>query len=119
MAVTDGTALAGLPDGSHAHLGGREIASRQDAAYLTDGTLAGSTATMDRVLRTLVERVGISLVDAAAMCATTPARELGLVGHGVLAPDAIADLVVLDSQLTVVQTYVAGQLVYSRAALTP
>jgi N-acetylglucosamine-6-phosphate deacetylase len=36
------------------------------------------------------------------------------VGHGVLAPNAVADLVVLDANFTVVQTYVAGQLVYSR-----
>jgi N-acetylglucosamine-6-phosphate deacetylase len=31
-----------------------------------------------------------------------------------LAPGAPADVVVLDGQLTVVQTYVAGHLVYSR-----
>ena len=69
---------------------------------------------MERVFQTLVGRVGLSLVDAATMCATTPARELGLVGHGILAPDAVADLVVLDSRFQVVQTYVAGQLVYAR-----
>jgi N-acetylglucosamine-6-phosphate deacetylase len=60
--------------------------------------------------------MGLSPVDAATMCATTPARELGLVGHGVLARDAIADLVVLDAQLAVVQTYIGGQLVYARSA---
>ena len=47
------------------------------------------------------------------MCATTAARELGLVGHGVLAPGAVADLVVLDANFSVVQTYVGGQLVYA------
>ena len=62
----------------------------------------------------LVGRVGLGLVDAATVCATTPARELGLVGHGVLAADAVADLVVLDANFSVVQTYVAGQLVYAR-----
>jgi len=62
--------------------------------------------------------VGLSLVDAATICATTSARELGLVGHGVLAPDAVADLVVLDSHFTVVQTYLGGQLVYARRADT-
>jgi N-acetylglucosamine-6-phosphate deacetylase len=36
------------------------------------------------------------------------------VGHGVLAPEAVADLVVLDANFTVVQTYVAGQLTYAR-----
>ena len=69
---------------------------------------------MDAAFRMLVEQVGLSLVDAATMCATTPARELGLVGHGVLAADAVADLVVLDARLGVVQTYVGGQLAYSR-----
>jgi N-acetylglucosamine-6-phosphate deacetylase len=48
------------------------------------------------------------------VCATTPARELGLVGCGLLAPGALADLVVLDANFDVIQTYVAGQLVYAR-----
>jgi N-acetylglucosamine-6-phosphate deacetylase len=116
LAITDGTAAAGLPDGSHATLGGRTITARNGAAYLPDGTLAGSVLTMDEAFRVLVERMGLSIVDAATMCATTPARELGLVGHGLLAVDAAADVVVLDAQLAVVQTYVAGQLAYSRAS---
>ncbi len=84
----------------------------------TDGTIAGSLLTMDRAFQTLVSRIGIPLVDAATICATTPARELGLAGHGLLAPEAVADLVVLDANLSVVQTYLAGQLVYSRGADT-
>ena len=54
-------------------------------------------------------------VDAATICATTPARELGLVGsRRPRARNAAADLVVLDAHFAVVQTYVGGQLVYSR-----
>ena len=115
LAITDGTGAAGLPDGSEAVLGGRPISARNGAAYLADGTLAGSVLTMDAAFRMLVERIGLSLVDATTMCATTPARELGLVGHGLLAVDAAADVVVLDAHLGVVQTYVGGQLAYSRA----
>ena len=51
------------------------------------------------------------------MCATTPARELGLVGHGVLAEGAVADLTVLDPAGDVVQTYIGGRLVYARGPL--
>src|SRR5262249_37180881 len=116
FAITDGTALSGKPVGSTASLGGRTITAGPFAAPLDDGTLAGSTLTMEQAFSTLVGRVGLSLVDAATLCATTPARELGLVGHGVLAPDAVADLVVLDATFAVVQTYIAGQLVYSRQA---
>ena len=114
LAITDGTAVSGLPPGARATLGGQAITARGSAAFLDDGTLAGSVATMDRVFQLLVGRVGMPLVDAATLCATTAARELGLVGHGLLAIDAVADLVVLDSQLAVVQTYVGGELVYSR-----
>jgi N-acetylglucosamine-6-phosphate deacetylase len=114
FAITDGTAASGLPLGSRASLGGQAIQARESASYLEDGTLAGSVATMDRVFRILVERVGLSLIDAVTVCSTTAARELGLAGHGILAVGAVADLVVLDSQLSVVQTYVGGDLVYSQ-----
>jgi N-acetylglucosamine-6-phosphate deacetylase len=46
------------------------------------------------------------------MCSTTPARELGLVGHGVIAPGAVADLVVLDGQLNVTRTWIGGVQVW-------
>jgi N-acetylglucosamine-6-phosphate deacetylase len=115
FAITDGTAAAGLQRGARASLGGQALTVGADAAYLADGTLAGSVLTMDGAFRTLTSRVGLSPVDAATLCATTAARELGLVGYGVLAPGAVADLAVLDAHFGVVQTYVGGQLVYSRA----
>jgi len=119
FAISDGTAAAGLPRGSRAMLGGRPIVAGSETALLEDGTIAGSVATMDRVFQTLVGRVGLSLVDAAAVCSTTAARELGLVGHGILAADSPADLVVLDANFGVVQTYIGGQLAYSRNTAVP
>jgi N-acetylglucosamine-6-phosphate deacetylase len=115
MAITDGTAGAGLPRGAVSTIGGRRITIRE-AAYLDDGTLAGSVLTMDRAFAKLVTMVDCSLVDAAIMCATTPARALRLQGHGILAPGAVADLAVLDRDLNVVQTYVGGTLTWAKAA---
>jgi len=112
MAITDATAGAGLPVGSTARLGGREIHVRQQAAFLDEGTLAGSTLTMNRAFDCIVSRFGGSLVDAAVMCSTTPARELGLTGFGVLAEGAIADVVVLDRDFEVIHTYIGGQPVW-------
>jgi N-acetylglucosamine-6-phosphate deacetylase len=83
------------------------------AAVLDDGTLAGSTLTMDRAFRTIVEEFGCSVVEAARLCSTTPARELALVEHGVLARDAVADVVLLDrTTFRVVRTFVDGREVY-------
>ncbi len=113
MAITDGTAASGLPVGSRARLGEHTIVTGDRAAYLEDGTLAGSTQTMDRVLKVLVETVGLPLVDAARMCSTTPASEMGLEGVGVIEPGAVADLTVLNRSLEVVQTYVGGHLAFS------
>jgi N-acetylglucosamine-6-phosphate deacetylase len=111
MAITDGTAASGLPVGAFARLGGRRIEARGEAAFLDEGTLAGSTLTMDRAFRTIVTRLGSSIVEAATMCSTTPARELGLTGFGVIAVGAVADLVVLDRGFRVVRTFIGGEQV--------
>jgi N-acetylglucosamine-6-phosphate deacetylase len=76
--------------------------------------MAGSVLTMDRAFAGLVTRCGFDLVQAAEMCSTTPARELGLIGHGVIASGAIADLTVLDSRLQVVQTWIGGERVWGK-----
>lgn len=112
MAITDATGGAGLAPGSTARLGGRTIAVGDEAAFLPDGTLAGSTLTMDRAFATIVTRFGMSIPEAAQLCATTPARALGLTGFGVIAAGAVADLVVLDAGFRVRRTFVAGRQVY-------
>jgi N-acetylglucosamine-6-phosphate deacetylase len=112
MAITDATAVAGLPVGARAQLGRQPIVAGESTALLADGTIAGSLTTMDRVFQMLAGSAGLSLVDAATVCATTPARQLGLNGYGVIAPEAMADVVVLDQNFSVVQTYIGGQLVY-------
>jgi N-acetylglucosamine-6-phosphate deacetylase len=111
MAITDGTAGSGLEAGACARLGGRTItvSPARDSARLADGTLAGSVATMNQVFANLVTRFGQSLVEAATLCSTTPARELGLTGQGVIAPGGAADLTVLASDLRVVKTWVGGR----------
>jgi N-acetylglucosamine-6-phosphate deacetylase len=108
MAITDGTAGSGLPAGTITHLGGEPITVTGRTAVLADGTIAGSVLTMDAAFRTLVQRLGLSMVDAARLCSTTPARQLGLADCGRIVAGAAADLVVLDEALRVRQTYLRG-----------
>lgn len=114
LAITDGTAGSGLSPGARASLGGRPITVRGEAAFLDDGTLAGSVLTMDGAFRMLVERVGVSLETAARLCATNPARALGLAGQGRLEAGALADFVRLDGSLHVRETWVGGEVVWAR-----
>jgi N-acetylglucosamine-6-phosphate deacetylase len=113
MAITDGTAGAGLPRGTRTTIGGRPI-TVGDIAVLDDGTIAGSVLTMDQAFARLVTTMGVGPVDAVAMCAATPARALGLQGLGAIASGKTADLVVLDRNLRVTHTFIAGALVYRR-----
>jgi len=108
MAITDGTSGSGQPVGFTGQLGGQTIHVRDVAAFLDDGTLAGSTLTMDRAFRNLVTTMHQSVADAALMCSMTPADQLGLGDLGRIAEGAIADLVVLDRQFQVVRTFIDG-----------
>ena len=114
IAITDGTAGSGLPVGSHAMLGGRRIRVTDQAAVLDDGTLAGSTLTMDRAFATIVNGFGVPIHEASVMCSTTPADELGLRGFGTIAEGNVADLVVLDREFRVVRTFINGEDVFAR-----
>ncbi|MFN2448046.1 MAG: N-acetylglucosamine-6-phosphate deacetylase [Vicinamibacterales bacterium] len=112
MAITDGTAGAGLRPGARARLGGRPIIVTERAAELEDGTLAGNILTMDGAFRMLVQQVGLDVVAAARACATTPAKELDLLDAGAVRVGALADLVVLGRDLRVRQTFVGGRAVF-------
>jgi len=112
MAITDGTAGAGLPPGTMTRLGGRAIRVSDQAALLEDGTLAGSTLTMDRAFRNIVTLFHASITEAAVMCSTTPARALGLTRFGVIAEGHVADLVVLDRAFRVTSTFIDGEEIY-------
>ena len=70
-------------------------------------TLAGSILTMDAAFRMLVGQ-GLPLTDVARLCASTAAESLGLRDAGQIAEGRRADLVVLDQDYRVRQTYVAG-----------
>ena len=117
MAITDGTAGAGLAVGSSTRLGGRRIRVTEHAAVLDDGTLAGSTLTMDRAFSAIATTFGFSVADAAMLCATTPARELGMTGLGVIVEGGTADVVVLDRHFHVVRTFIDGREVYRSGAV--
>lgn len=105
--VTDSTAATGMPDGEY-RLGRQSVTKCLGGVRLADGTLAGSTLTMDRALRNLVDVVGVELQDAARRVSTHAAEFLGLADRGRLAAGAWADVVVLDRDLRVQEVFVEG-----------
>ena len=110
--VTDGTAACGMPDGDY-KLGSQAVNKCLGAVRLADGTLAGSTLTMDQAFRNLVS-IGLTLDDASNRLSRFPADYLGLAERGRIAVGAYADVNVFDAQLTLQQTYVEGRALLSR-----
>lgn len=110
--ITDATPAAGMSNGEF-HLGPVPIYAHDGTVTLADGSLAGSTLTMDVTLRHAVHCVGIPIVDAATAAATTPAVLLGIGQHtGSIQPGKDADLLVLSDRLTVDAVIARGVLVH-------
>jgi N-acetylglucosamine-6-phosphate deacetylase len=105
--VTDSTAAAGMPDGEYM-LGRQVVHKCMGGVRLADGTLAGSTLTMDQALRNLVQ-IGLPLADASRRVSTNAADYLGETRRGRIAPGCFADLVVLDRELNVKAVYIEGE----------
>ncbi len=84
------------------------VVERDGAAFLADGTLAGSTMTMDAAVRNVVS-IGIPVARAVRHAGANPARVLGVSDRGRIAPGARADLVALDpATLAVRAVWMAG-----------
>ena len=74
--------------------------------------LAGSVATMDRLIRTLVQKAEIPLEDAIRMASETPSKIMGVYDRkGSLQRGKDADLMILDDKLDIRGVWAMGKLV--------
>lgn len=110
--VTDAIAGAGMRDGEF-ELFGQRVTVRDGRATLADGTLAGSTLTLNRAVMNARDFAQIDLGDAVRMATRNPARVLNLDARGELREGADADIVVMHEETGEVKlTMVAGKVVY-------
>ena len=110
--VSDATPLAGFPDGEYTFPGFPKITIKDGKATLPDGTLAGSTLTLERSIYNLSKRLRIPLKYAIMMASTNPARLLGLSNKGEIKVGRDADIVILNKDLSIHMTIIRGKIVY-------
>ncbi len=115
--VTDSTAAAGMPDGEY-KLGRHTVTKCMGGVRLPDGTLAGSTLTMDQAFRNLVNELGLDLRDASNRVSTFAADYIGCVDRGRLQRGAWADVVAVDRDLRVVDVWVEGASIFYASTST-
>ncbi|WP_440112165.1 N-acetylglucosamine-6-phosphate deacetylase [Paenibacillus sp. QZ-Y1] len=108
--ITDAMSAAGLDDGEY-KIGDLPVIVKHGEARLKDGgALAGSTLTMIRGFRYLVQEVGLSLNAASRAASLTPARLLGIDHRtGSFAQGKQADIVLLNAELDIEGVWVKGK----------
>ena len=110
--ISDALMAKGTPVGSKFIFGGNEIVIYPDgSAHLTStGGLAGSTLRINQGLRILVEEAMVPFNYAINSCTINPARCIGVDDRkGAIGVGKDADLVVLDTDYSIIQTYCMGE----------
>ena len=109
--ITDSIQVAHLPDGPHDQAG-RTVVVDGIRCRFPDGTIAGSSLTMDRAVRNFRAHTGLPLNEVVNMASLYPARSVGIDGaKGSLEPGKDADIVITDADFNVRQTFVRGERV--------
>jgi N-acetylglucosamine-6-phosphate deacetylase len=109
MLITDAMSAAGMPDGNY-KLGELDVRVIDGICTIGEGTLAGSTLTLDHAVRNFAEFTGAPLDDIAKLASRNPARMTGFDAEaGSLAVGRAADITVLSTKNEVVETILRGR----------
>ena len=116
--VTDAMRAAGMGEGESilgARSNGIPVLVEDGVAKLMDRTaFAGSIATMDRLLRTIVG-VGVPVEDAVTMMTENPAKAMGIDDcFGSLDEGKAADIVIFSNELEILETVIGGKTVFKK-----
>jgi len=115
--ITDAMRAAGMPEGESIlgslHNGVKVIVEDGVAKLPDRSSFAGSVATANRLLRTMVEMAEIPIPDAVKMLSATPARIMNVSEEkGELVAGKDADIVIFDDDFQIQKTIVQGKVVY-------
>jgi N-acetylglucosamine-6-phosphate deacetylase len=115
--ITDAVRGAGLPDGTRYEQDGRQVILKDGALCLPDGTLAGSAATMERVVYHFMQATGQPLEVIWPTSSLNAARAIGIAHRtGSLEVGKDADVILVDAQVQVHLTIAQGRVVYRKEA---
>jgi N-acetylglucosamine-6-phosphate deacetylase len=109
--VSKAVSAAGMGLGKY-KLGSQTVQASSVGVRLPNGALAGSLEMLDQAVRNMALVVERPLAEALQMASQTPAELLTLTDRGKLAPNYLADIIILDKELRVSLTMVRGTIVY-------
>ena len=115
--ITDAMRAAGMPPGKsvigNLHTGLKVIVEDGVAKLPDRSSFAGSVATADRLVRTMISLAGVPLIDAIRMITQTPASIMKIDDKkGSLVVGKDADIVIFDESICIDTTIVKGNVIY-------
>jgi N-acetylglucosamine-6-phosphate deacetylase len=111
--ITDSIRASGMKDGKYTFMD-QSMTVKEKRAYLADGTLAGSTLTMEEAVRNMVQLIDVPVTNAVRMASFNGAKVLGLSHRkGILAVGKDADLVIMNKDFNVRMTVFEGTVRFS------
>jgi len=115
--ITDAMRAAGMPPGESilgSKKDGTKVIVEDGVAKMPDrNSFAGSVATFDRLLRTMIQIAGVPLVEVVRMASETPARIMKIEKKGALKKGNDADIVIFDENVHIAATIVNGKIVHT------
>jgi len=109
LLITDAMMACGMPDGTYS-LGGQAVISKEGAARLTSGALAGSILTMDKAVKNVFEHTNLPLHEVIKMASYNGALFIGAEKNtGKITLNYDADLLILSDDLKVEHVFIKGK----------
>ncbi len=110
--ITDSIRAGGMHEGEY-HFSDQKVFLKDNIATLADGTLAGSTLTLNKAVKNLLDTTEVKITDAFRMSSLNGSKVIGA-GRGILAAGKIADIVVLNENFDVEMTLISGKIRYRK-----
>ncbi|MCB0731858.1 MAG: N-acetylglucosamine-6-phosphate deacetylase [Ignavibacteriae bacterium] len=111
--ITDSIRVGGMHEGEATQFSDQKVTLSGNKAVMEDGTIAGSTLTLNRAIKNILETTGAKLTDATRMATVNPAKVIKL-DKGILSSGKPADFVVLNRDFDVEMTIMNGEIRYTK-----
>lgn len=108
--ITDAMKACCMEEGKYS-LGGLDVYVKDGAARLSNGTLAGSTLTIDRAVRNVVKNTSLNIAEVVYMATVVPAKIIKVGNEkGHIKPGYDADITIFDDDINIKQVIVGGKV---------